>query len=484
MVRARLHRRPDRRLVLRAPPRHGRPPVGRGQAPASRRHRRPRRLGRRSASCWAAGSATCCSTICRCIIADPMEILAIRQRRHVVPRRLPRRDPGLPAVRPGQKLNGYTLLDIGAVVVPIGLFFGRIANFVNGELWGRPAPDFPYAIVFPSGGPAAAPSEPALRGGAEGLLLFIVHGDRGPPVRLPQAGAARRHLRRSATRSPGSSASSSASRIASSASCSATSRAHGRRRHHGHAALRADDRSSALALHRAGRAGRTRPRHPVATPASRRRARRPSRRDAARRRDRGADPADGPIGVDRYMALCLGHPVHGYYRTRDPLGARGDFTTAPEISQMFGELIGAWAAYVHGADGPAGSAASWWSSGPGRGTLMADALRALRAAAPACCASSTAPRRDQPGAAGRAGARARRAPARRPGTTGSRPCRRVPRSSWPTNSSTACRCASSRAADRLARAAGRPRTRRAASPSACRRSRRRASTRTARTARC
>ncbi len=45
-------------------------------------------------------------------------------------------------------LNGYTLLDIGAVVVPIGLFFGRIANFVNGELWGRVAPDFPYAIVF------------------------------------------------------------------------------------------------------------------------------------------------------------------------------------------------------------------------------------------------------------------------------------------------------------------------------------------------
>ncbi len=90
---------------------------------------------------------------------------------------------------------------------------------------------------------------------------------------------------------------------------------------------------------------------------------------------------NGPIGVDRYMALCLGHPVHGYYRTRDPLGAQGDFTTAPEISQMFGELLGAWTAYVRG---PIGSPDPLLlvELGPGRGTLMADALRALRAALP------------------------------------------------------------------------------------------------------
>ena len=90
---------------------------------------------------------------------------------------------------------------------------------------------------------------------------------------------------------------------------------------------------------------------------------------------------NGPIGIDRYMALCLGHPVHGYYRTRDPLGARGDFTTAPEISQMFGELIGAWAAYLHGLMGRPDPLVLI-ELGPGRGTLMADALRALRAAAP------------------------------------------------------------------------------------------------------
>lgn len=92
--------------------------------------------------------------------------------------------------------------------------------------------------------------------------------------------------------------------------------------------------------------------------------------------------ADGPIGLDRYMALCLGHPLHGYYATRDPFGRSGDFVTAPEISQMFGELIGAWAAALlpmMSAVAP-GQRPCLVELGPGRGTLMADALRALRAA--------------------------------------------------------------------------------------------------------
>ena len=83
--------------------------------------------------------------------------------------------------------------------------------------------------------------------------------------------------------------------------------------------------------------------------------------------------AEGPITVEAYMEACNAY----YYATRDPIGASGDFTTAPEISQMFGELVGA-------------ALADWWKRagapedaiyvelGPGRGTLAADALRVLR----------------------------------------------------------------------------------------------------------
>jgi phosphatidylglycerol:prolipoprotein diacylglycerol transferase len=73
-----------------------------------------------------------------------------------------------------RSLNGYTMLDLAAVVTPIGLFFGRIANFVNGELWGRPAPDFPYAIAFPTGGDVPRYPSQLFEAGAEGLLLFVV----------------------------------------------------------------------------------------------------------------------------------------------------------------------------------------------------------------------------------------------------------------------------------------------------------------------
>ncbi len=87
--------------------------------------------------------------------------------------------------------------------------------------------------------------------------------------------------------------------------------------------------------------------------------------------------SDGPITLASYMTQCLLHPQHGYYTTRDPLGAAGDFITAPEISQMFGELLGL------------SLAQSWLDQGappefllvelgPGRGTLMADMLRATK----------------------------------------------------------------------------------------------------------
>jgi len=87
---------------------------------------------------------------------------------------------------------------------------------------------------------------------------------------------------------------------------------------------------------------------------------------------------EGPISLSRYMALCLGHPRHGYYMKQDPFGAEGDFTTAPEISQIFGELIGLWAATVWQAMG-APASVRLVELGPGRGTLMQDMLRAARA---------------------------------------------------------------------------------------------------------
>jgi NADH dehydrogenase [ubiquinone] 1 alpha subcomplex assembly factor 7 len=83
--------------------------------------------------------------------------------------------------------------------------------------------------------------------------------------------------------------------------------------------------------------------------------------------------------VARYMELCLTHPHHGYYIDRDPLGREGDFITAPEVSQMFGELLGLWAAATWRAVGTPPSV-RLIELGPGRGTMMADMLRAIRVA--------------------------------------------------------------------------------------------------------
>jgi NADH dehydrogenase [ubiquinone] 1 alpha subcomplex assembly factor 7 len=83
----------------------------------------------------------------------------------------------------------------------------------------------------------------------------------------------------------------------------------------------------------------------------------------------------GPMPVMHYMSMCLTDPQYGYYITGDPFGAGGDFTTAPEISQMFGELIGLWAASVWRQMGSP-ERLLLVELGPGRGSMMQDALRA------------------------------------------------------------------------------------------------------------
>ena len=87
--------------------------------------------------------------------------------------------------------------------------------------------------------------------------------------------------------------------------------------------------------------------------------------------------ATGPLTIADYMSACLSDPEHGYYQHRDPLGLAGDFITAPEISQLFGELIGVWCLAAWQAMGEP-SAFTLAELGPGRGTLMADLLRAAR----------------------------------------------------------------------------------------------------------
>ena len=87
--------------------------------------------------------------------------------------------------------------------------------------------------------------------------------------------------------------------------------------------------------------------------------------------------AQGPLTVAEYMAFCLLDPVDGYYPTRDPLGSDGDFITAPEISQMFGELIGLWALQSW-MDMGKPEKVQLVEMGPGRGIMMADMLRAAQ----------------------------------------------------------------------------------------------------------
>ena len=92
--------------------------------------------------------------------------------------------------------------------------------------------------------------------------------------------------------------------------------------------------------------------------------------------------ANGPISVTDYFALCLADPEFGYYKTREPFGRHGDFVTAPEISQLFGEMVAVFMIHAWQQHGQPGTV-NLVEIGPGRGTMMADMLRVIRRVAPA-----------------------------------------------------------------------------------------------------
>ena len=241
-----------------------------------------------------------------------------------------------------------------AAVGPLGLFLGRIANFINGELWGRTS-DVPWAVIFPGAGPVPRHPSQLYEAVLEGLLLFLVvqllaWRPRRPEQRGQIGGAflSGYALCRFAVeffREPDAQLGYLSGRA-----------------HHGPNPVRADV---------PGRADPVRHRLPPGAGAGALTALAGLLRDLIREQ--------GPLDIGRYMALALAHPEHGYYTSRDPLGAGGDFITAPEISQLFGELVGL-ALVQFWLDNGRPRPVMLVELGPGRGTLAADALRAARVA--------------------------------------------------------------------------------------------------------
>ena len=291
--------------------------------------------------------------------------------RHVVPRRLPRlRRRGDVFCRKND-IPILSLGDITTAVGPIGLFLGRIANFINSELWGRPAdPSLPWAMIFPNGGPLPRHPSQLYEAGMEGILLFTLLAVM---------------IRMGALKRPGLILGSFIT-------------FYGFARIIGEHFREPDPQlgflwggltmgmllsvpmiiAGAIIIVTAWRRKAERRKHI-------------SRQLQLRHAVTEISPlqselkrlikSSGPMPVWRYMEMCLTHPQYGYYVSRDPLGREGDFTTAPEVSQMFGELLGLWAASVWKAIGSP-PILRLIELGPGRGTMMADALRALRVLPP------------------------------------------------------------------------------------------------------
>ena len=217
------------------------------------------------------------------------------------------------------KLAFLSVADLVCAFAPMGLFLGRLANFVNGELWGR-VTDVPWAMVFPRGGPLPRHPSQLYEAALEGILLFII------------VQVALRVFR--AQNRPGLISASSSWAMAPSASSASSSASLTRR----------SWVPSAWAWRCPFPCGWGRrscwpsPSNPSMTQPEMA----APKMATLNERIAALIAAQGPISVAQYMALALHDPEGGYYSTRDPFGRAGDFITAPEISQMFGEILGLW----------------------------------------------------------------------------------------------------------------------------------------------
>ena len=265
-----------------------------------------------------------------------------------------------------EKLSWLRIHDYVACCAPFGLFFGRLANFVNQELWGAPT-HVSWAVRFvemtpygPILGPPRHPSQ-IYEAVLEGIVLFC-----DPRLDVLEDATPASNQASSSARSSFSTAFPLRHRIHPRARPAADPLHPGYRPSHGPVVVASDDLPRPVAdadreKAASARRGHRRARQRIVTPLER------------ALRDRIRD--EGPIGVEAFMEACNSY----YYATRDPLGARGDFTTAPEISQMFGEMVGACLADCWRRAGSQEDAI-YAELGPGRGTLASDALRVLHSA--------------------------------------------------------------------------------------------------------
>jgi hypothetical protein len=255
----------------------------------------------------------------------------------------------------------FNLFDVVCAVVPVGMFFGRLANFINSELWGK-LTDVPWAVVFPTGGPFPRHPTQLYEAALEGLLLlavlaWLIYRRKA----LSQPGTGRRLLRHRLRAVadfhrvlPGAGRPDRIPR--------------GRLADHGHGPVTADAGGRHLGgcdrqITRLSKSGKV----PAMTPLA--------------EKIRNLIQQTGPLKISDYFSLCLADPDHGYYQSREPFGQFRRLHHRP------GNL-----AAVRRDDrrvpgpGMAGQGAPEKTRiveiGPGRGTLMSDALRVIARLAP------------------------------------------------------------------------------------------------------